>query len=71
MKAQSYYLFLKELGINCFITQYVKRFFRYIYTNTLRFSEYQRVETYCTGPRDIIFRSCVPPEFNGCKGSDL
>ena len=27
MKAQSYSLFLEELGINCFITQYVKRFF--------------------------------------------
>ena len=27
MKAQSYSLFLEELGINCFITQYFKRFF--------------------------------------------
>ena len=27
LKAQSYSLFLDELGINCFITQYVKRFF--------------------------------------------
>ena len=27
MKAQSYSLFVEELGINCFITQYVKRFF--------------------------------------------
>ena len=27
MKAQSYSLFLEDLGINCFITQYVKRFF--------------------------------------------
>ena len=27
MKAQSYSFFLEELGTNCFITQYVKRFF--------------------------------------------
>ena len=46
MKAQSYSLFLEELGINCFITQYVKRFFWYIDTNTLPFLEYQRVEIY-------------------------
>ena len=46
MKAQSYSLFLEELGINCFITQYVKRFFWNIDTNTLTFLEYQRVEIY-------------------------
>ena len=34
MEAQSYSLFLEELGINCFITQHVKRLFWYIDTNT-------------------------------------
>ena len=27
MKAQFYHLFLEELGISCFITQYVNRYF--------------------------------------------
>ena len=44
MKTRSYSLFLEELGMNCFITQYAKRFFWYIDTNTLPFLEYQRVE---------------------------
>ena len=45
-RAQSYSLFLEELGINWLITKYVKRFFWYIDTITLPFLEYQWVEVY-------------------------